>query len=105
MATWLPTGIDLAGLAISTSNDQITNILLENVMLMFNKVNKVRDIKVGLSTMIFLITLFIAVVITGPLLVIWSLNTIFTLGIPYDIYTWSAVAILVIAINSGFRSK
>ena len=71
-------------------------------MVMFNKV---RDIKVGLSTMVFLLTLLIAVVIIGPLLVLWSLNTLFTLGIPYDIYTWSAVAILVIAINSGIRSK
>lgn len=34
-------------------------------------------------------------VIVGPFLVIWGLNTLFpVLAIPYDFYTWAAVVIL-----------
>jgi len=44
----------------------------------------------------FLIILLIAaVLVVGPLLTIWSLNTLFPLlAIPYTLYTWSAVVLL-----------
>ena len=67
--------------------------------------NKLQNVKVSFATMLFLIVLLIAIIAIGPLLVLWSLNTLFTLGIPYDIYTWSAAVILGITINSGIRSK
>jgi len=38
--------------------------------------------------------ILIAVAALGPLLVIWSLNTLFVLAIPFTIETWSAVIIL-----------
>ena len=39
--------------------------------------------------------LVIAVVIFGPLLTIWSLNTLFpVLAIPYSIETWLATAVI-----------
>jgi len=40
-----------------------------------------------------LLVLFL--VIVGPFLVIWGLNTLFPiLAIPYNLYTWAAVVIL-----------
>lgn len=47
------------------------------------------------STNIGMIVLtVIAVLIAAPLLVIWSLNTLFGLGIAYTIQTWAAVVLL-----------
>ena len=44
---------------------------------------------------LFLILLFV-VVLLGPFLTIWSLNTLFpVLAIPYSIETWFATAIVV----------
>jgi hypothetical protein len=41
------------------------------------------------------ISLFVAVVVFGPLLGIWSLNTLFpVLAIPYTWETWAAFALL-----------
>ena len=37
---------------------------------------------------IFLIILAIAVIGLGPFLTIMSINTLFALSIPYNIYTW-----------------
>ena len=52
--------------------------------------------------------LLVAVAAIGPLLVIWSLNTVFALAIPFTPETWAAVIILgmflkgnVIKFNSG----
>jgi hypothetical protein len=38
--------------------------------------------------------LLVAIAALGPLLVIWSLNTIFVLAIPFTLETWVAVIIL-----------
>lgn len=40
------------------------------------------------------ITLIVALIIVAPLLTIWSLNTLFILGIPYNWETWASAAIL-----------
>ena len=66
---------------------------------------KIQGADFSFATMLFLIALLIAIIVIGPLLVIWSMNTLFTLGIPYDIYTWCAAVILGIAVNGGIRSK
>jgi len=42
----------------------------------------------------------IAVIIAGPLLTIWALNTIFALAIPYSIAEWFAVVWLGIILHS-----
>lgn len=49
---------------------------------------------------IFLIIVLIAIIIAGPLLVLWALNTLFGLGIDYNIWTWLAVVILVSAVRA-----
>ena len=41
-----------------------------------------------------MVVLIMAVVAAVPLLVIWSLNTLFGLGIGYTIQTWAAVVLL-----------
>jgi len=49
---------------------------------------------------IVLVGLIILCVILGPLIIIWSLNTLFPLlAIPYNIWTWLAV----IGINASIR--
>jgi hypothetical protein len=52
--------------------------------------------------------LLVAIAALGPLLVIWSLNTIFVLAIPFTLEAWVAVIILgmflkgnVVKFNSG----
>lgn len=52
-------------------------------------------------SVIGLILLVIAIIIAGPLLLIWSLNTLFPLlAIPYNIWTWLATLILSGAVKS-----
>jgi hypothetical protein len=49
----------------------------------------------ALIKLILGITLFVIAIVIGPLLGIWSLNTLFpVLAIPYTIETWAAFALL-----------
>jgi hypothetical protein len=53
-----------------------------------------------------LILLVVAIVAIGPLLLIWSLNTLFpVLAIPYEITTWAAALILSATITSVKSNK
>jgi urea transporter len=55
---------------------------------------------------IAVIALIVAVIIIGPILTIWSLNTLFpALAIPYVIETWAAVVILAATIRSNVSLK
>lgn len=46
--------------------------------------------------------LIVALVVLGPLLTIWAMNTLFPmLAIPYTIYTWAAVLIM----SAFFQTK
>lgn len=49
----------------------------------------------------------VLLVIVGPILTIWALNTLFpALNIPTNLETWAAVVILVSSVSSkGFSSK
>ena len=48
-----------------------------------------------MGKLIVAIAFIVFLVVIGPLLTIWALNTLFPqLAIPYDIYTWLAVVIL-----------
>jgi hypothetical protein len=48
--------------------------------------------KIILALGVLLLALLI--IILFPLAVVWALNTLFHLAIPYDIYAWLAVIIL-----------
>jgi hypothetical protein len=43
---------------------------------------------------LLLILLIILVIVLGPLLLIWSLNTLFGLAIAYNLSTWFAAFVL-----------
>lgn len=53
-----------------------------------------------LQTLI-LILLLVLVIIFAPLLTIWSLNTLFNLGIGYTFFTWVATVWLQMATLGG----
>ena len=51
----------------------------------------------------FWLALIVAIIIVGPLLSIWALNTLFpVLAIPYTLETWAAMA-LVGGVFQGLR--
>jgi hypothetical protein len=47
-----------------------------------------------MNKIILWLVILLAVAALGPLLVIWSLNTLFAFAIPFTLETWSAVIIL-----------
>lgn len=53
--------------------------------------------------LITLLIIFVAaiLIVIGPILIIWSLNTLFGMGIPFTIWTWLSVVIL----GSVFKAK
>ena len=52
------------------------------------------------------VVLAIVAIVFGPLLVIWSLNTLFpVLAIPYALETWFATAVLNGMVFAGRRSS
>ncbi len=54
--------------------------------------------------LIIVIAVVIFLIAVGPLLTIWSLNTLFpVLAIPYDIWTWLAVVILAAALRANVK--
>lgn len=57
-----------------------------------------------LQTLI-LILLLALVVIFAPLLTIWSLNTLFNLGIGYTFFTWAATVWLQMATLGGVAAS
>ena len=49
---------------------------------------------------LFIIAFVLLIVICGPLATIWSLNTLFSLSIPYEFDTWAAALILTGAVTA-----
>ena len=48
----------------------------------------------------------LALVIAGPLAVIWALNTLFpVLAIPYTVWTWLAAVVLGMVVGRPIRIK
>jgi hypothetical protein len=54
---------------------------------------------------ILIVLLVIALLIVCPLAVIWALNTLFLLSIPFSLKTWAAVVVLCMIFNNKSRSK
>lgn len=55
--------------------------------------------------MLVVIVLFIALIGIGPIITIWSLNTLFGLNIAYSIWTWLATLWLGSFLTGWKRSK
>ena len=54
----------------------------------------------------FWLVLIVIIVIVGPLLSIWALNTLFpVLAIPYTIQTWAAVMLIGGMFRGSFSRK
>ena len=54
----------------------------------------------------FWLALIVAIIIVGPLLSIWALNTLFpVLAIPYTLETWAAMALVGGLFRSSFSTK
>ena len=53
-----------------------------------------------LMLIIFLILLICSLIVIFPLLSIWSLNTLFGVGIPYNFATWFAALWLTILVTA-----
>jgi hypothetical protein len=52
------------------------------------------------------LVLIVIVIIVGPLLSIWALNTLFpVLAIPYTIETWAAVILIAVMPRVSFSTK
>ena len=50
--------------------------------------------------------LIVALLVLGPLAVVWSLNTLFGLGIAYGFWEWLAVLVLLfVAKDSTWRDR
>ena len=49
--------------------------------------------------------IIVAVIVIGPILMIWSLNTLFGLGIDYSLKTWFAALIVSATIQVGRSSS
>ena len=53
-----------------------------------------------------IIALVVALIIAGPLLLIWALNTLFpVLAIPYTVWTWLAALILGATVSPTVKVK
>lgn len=51
-------------------------------------------------SVIALVALALFLIVAGPLIVIWALNTLFALGIGYTFVNWLATFVLLSAINA-----
>jgi len=53
-----------------------------------------------------IVALIVILIIAGPLLILWALNTLFpVLAIPYTVWTWLAALILGSALSPTIRVK
>jgi hypothetical protein len=57
----------------------------------------------NIMQVLFLVVMIVFLIVMGPIVMIWSLNTLFALGIEYTFFTWAAALFLGSLI--GARSK
>ena len=62
-----------------------------------------REGKLSKLGIVGVVVFIAALVVTGPIIVIWALNTLFGLGIGYTFKTWVAT-VIVCAIFQGYRN-
>ena len=51
--------------------------------------------------LVLIIIVITTALVLGPIALIWSLNTLFHLGIPYSFSTWAAALLLAGAVSSS----
>ena len=61
---------------------------------------------VGPAAFVAILLLAVFLIVIGPIITIWALNTLFpVLAIPYDIWTWLATVILFAAVRANVTVK
>ncbi len=67
------------------------------------------EAETGLGTaaiLLLIVALVVVVIVLSPLAIIWALNTLFLLAIPYNFWTWLAVVVLLLLLGgSRVRSR
>lgn len=63
------------------------------------------DEQTNLKTIIVKSMIFMVAVAIIPVSILWSINTLFQLGIPYTIETIAAVAVLIFVMKSDGRQR
>ena len=58
-----------------------------------------------MTKMALLVLFFVLLIIVGPFITIWSLNTLFGLGIAYTFWTWLAMIFLGMFFNARIGQK
>ena len=58
-----------------------------------------------MTKMALLVVFFVLLIIVGPFITIWSLNTLFGLGIAYTFWTWLAMIFLGMFFNARIGQK
>jgi len=55
--------------------------------------------------MLAIVVFIVLLVLIGPFVTIWSLNTLFGLGIAYNLWTWLAMIWIGMALNTKIGQK
>lgn len=59
-----------------------------------------------MTKVILLVALIVGILIAGPILTIWALNTLFpVLAIPFTLETWAAVVLLGAFLRTNITTK
>lgn len=58
-----------------------------------------------MSKIAVLVVFIVAIILLGPLISIWALNTVFGLDIAYTFWTWLAMAWIGLVINGNIGRK
>ena len=57
-------------------------------------------------TLILIIALIVTLIVAGPFMIIWALNTLFpVLAIPYTVWTWLAALILGATVGPSVKVR
>ena len=51
-----------------------------------------------------LLVLILALIVIGPLLTIWALNTLFATGIEYNLKNWAAMVVLSMFLQARYST-
>lgn len=63
------------------------------------------NMKPTATNITLLLVFVVAVIVFGPLLTVWSINTLFNLNIGYNFYTWAAALWLGAILSGGLVSR
>lgn len=63
------------------------------------------NLKPTAGSLVFMLTLVVFLAVVGPILVLWSLNTLFGLALQYSLTNWAAVVIMHAFFSTVIKNK